>query len=228
MDRVLREIAPELLARQLKDLTRQLAHASRRLRLSGPLAEREAGEAEWSEIARETATAPADRSRKVNEQAGQAAARVARRVTGTREFPGERLGRPLRTEDVPMLLAISDYDVARLLVGCPARLRGELLQGIAASRPATAGRVLSQFPSAVAGQAFAYLGPQTAAAVAATMEPAEARRILANADERTVTAVIIELADPELAASLLPYLSEGVRQRVSRYLAPVQVPLDWL
>jgi eukaryotic-like serine/threonine-protein kinase len=120
---------------------------------------------------------------------------------------------------VAMLLAMAEDDAARILADCPARLCGELLQGIAAVRPATASAILRMLRSTAAGRAFAYLRPETAASLVSAMPPAEALRILDNTDERTAAGVIMELAVP-VSANLLKSMYS--RQRAADVLTHVR------
>ena len=118
-----------------------------------------------------------------------------------------------------MLLAMPEADAARILADCPARLCGELLQGIAAAQPATAGVILRMLRSTSAGRAFAYLRPETAAELVSVLPAAEALRILDNTDERTAAGVITELATP-ISAPLLKSMSS--RQRAADVLTHVR------
>ena len=120
---------------------------------------------------------------------------------------------------VAMLLALTEDEAARILADCPAKLCGELLQGIAAIRPVTAATILRILRSPKAGRAFAYLRPQTGASLVSSMQPAEALRILDNTDERTVAAVIMELPVPTSAALLKSMYS---RQRAAQVLTHVR------
>ena len=120
---------------------------------------------------------------------------------------------------VAMLLAMSDADAARILVDCPPRLCGDLLQGISAVRPATAATILRTLRSTIAGRAFAYLRPQTASSLVEAMTPHEALRILDNTDERTVAAVLMELPVP-LSAVLVKSMYS--RQRAAQVLTHVR------
>jgi len=120
---------------------------------------------------------------------------------------------------VAMLLALTEEEAARILADCPAKLCGELLQGVAAARPATAAAILRILRSTAAGRAFAYLRPQTGASLVSSMQPAEALRILDNSDERTVAAVIMELP---VATSATLLRSMYSRQRAAQVLTHVR------
>jgi serine/threonine protein kinase len=120
---------------------------------------------------------------------------------------------------VAMLLTLTEDEAARVLADCPAKLCGELLQGIAAVRPATAAAILRIIRSTTAGRAFAYLRPRIGASLVSSMQPAEALRILDNTDERTVAAVIMELPVPTSAALLKSMYS---KQRAAQVLAHVR------
>lgn len=120
---------------------------------------------------------------------------------------------------VAMLLAMSEDDAARILADCRPRLCGDLLQGVAAARPATAVAILRLLQSTAAGRAFAYLRPDTAAPLVAMMTPAQALRILDNTDERAAAGVIMELATP-LATALLKSMHS--RQRAAQVLTHVR------
>jgi eukaryotic-like serine/threonine-protein kinase len=120
---------------------------------------------------------------------------------------------------VAMLLAMSEADAARILADCPAKLCGDLLQGIGVVRPATAMTILRILHSGAAGRAFAYLRPQTASALVAAMAPHEALRVLDNTDERTVAAVLMELPVPKSAALVKSMHS---RQRAAHVLTHVR------
>lgn len=118
-----------------------------------------------------------------------------------------------------MLLAMSEDDAVRILADCTPKLSGELLQGIAAARPAAAIAILRILRSATAGRALAYLRPETAASLMATMGSADALRILEGTDERTAAGVIMELPVPT-AARLLKSMHS--RQRVAHVLTHVR------
>jgi eukaryotic-like serine/threonine-protein kinase len=120
---------------------------------------------------------------------------------------------------VAMLLAMDVADVARLLADCPARQCGELLQGIAAVRQATASTALRLLGAAAAGRAIAYLRPETAAALLLALLPAEAARILDSSDKRTAARVIMEL-EPRASVSMLRSMS--TRQRAAEVLSHVR------
>jgi eukaryotic-like serine/threonine-protein kinase len=120
---------------------------------------------------------------------------------------------------VAMLLAMSETDAARIVADCPPKLCGDLLQGISAVRPATAATILRTLRSRAAGRAFAYLRPQTASSLVAEMTPHEALRILDNADERTVAAVLMELPVP-VSATLVKSMYS--KQRAAQVLTHVR------
>jgi eukaryotic-like serine/threonine-protein kinase len=120
---------------------------------------------------------------------------------------------------VAMLLTLTEDEAARVLADCPAKLCGELLQGIAAVRPHTAAAILRSLRSTTAGRAFAYLRAPTGAALVSSMQPADALRILDNTDERTVAAVIEELPVSTSAALLKSMYS---RQRAAAVLTHVR------
>lgn len=109
-----------------------------------------------------------------------------------------------------MLLAMDVQAMAKILADCPARRRGELLQGIAATEPATAATILRMLLDTTAGSAFAYLQPQTAASLLAAMPTPEAARILRSTDARAAASTIMGLA-PSQAAGLLAYGSNPKR-----------------
>jgi Protein kinase domain/MgtE intracellular N domain len=120
---------------------------------------------------------------------------------------------------VAMLLQMSENEAAQVLADCPFPLCGQLLQGIAAARPATAATILRLLRAAKAGRAFSYLRPDTAAALVAMMAPADALRVLDSTDERTVAGVIMEL-DPPTSTALLKSMSS--RQRAAQVLTHVR------
>lgn len=120
---------------------------------------------------------------------------------------------------VAMLLTLTEDEAARILADCPAKLCGELLQGIAAVRPHTAATILRILRSSTAGRAFAYLRAPTGASLISSMQPADALRILDNTDERTVAAVIEELP-VSTSASLLKSMYS--RQRAAAVLTHVR------
>jgi eukaryotic-like serine/threonine-protein kinase len=121
---------------------------------------------------------------------------------------------------VAMLLAMSEADAARILADCPPKLCGDLLQGISAVRPATAATILRTLRSRAAGRAFAYLRPQTASSLVAEMTPHEALRILDNADERTVAAVLMELPVPVSARLVKSMYSQQRAAQVLTHVRP--------
>jgi predicted Ser/Thr protein kinase len=109
-----------------------------------------------------------------------------------------------------MLLTLDVRSSARILADCPARHRGELLQGIAAVEPATAATILRMLLDTTAGLAFGYLQPQTAASLLSAMPGPEAVRILVSTDARAAGSAIMELA-PAHAAALLKSMSDARR-----------------
>jgi flagellar motility protein MotE (MotC chaperone) len=120
---------------------------------------------------------------------------------------------------VAMLLAMSEADAASILSDCPAKLCGDLLQGISTARPGTAATILRTLQSTTAGRAFAYLRPQTASSLVAAMGQHEALRILDNTDERTVAAVLMELPVSKSATLVKSMYS---RQRAAQVLTHVR------
>lgn len=127
---------------------------------------------------------------------------VARRH-GLRFDDARELIRNVGTDTgVAMLLDMPEDEAVRILADCPPRLCGDLLQGIAAARPDTAITILQRLRSSAAGRAFAYLWPDTGAALVAAMNSADALRILDSTDERAAAGVIMELP-VKIAASLL-------------------------
>jgi eukaryotic-like serine/threonine-protein kinase len=149
-----------------------------------------------------------------------APARARRDVPGPRfDDARELIGNVGIDTGVAMLLAMSPDDAARILADCPPRLGGELLQGVAAARTATAAVILRLLPSESAGRAFAYLRPETGASLVNATSPAEALRLLDSTDERTVAGVIMELAAP-LSTTLLKSMYS--RQRAAQVLTHVR------
>jgi Kae1-associated kinase Bud32 len=120
---------------------------------------------------------------------------------------------------VAMLLAMPEDEAVRLLTDCPPRLCGELLQGIAAARPATAAGMLRRLRAAAAGRAFAYLRPATGASLVSAMPLADSLRILDSSDERAVADVVMELPSP-IAADILKSMYS--RQRAAQVLTHVR------
>jgi Protein kinase domain/MgtE intracellular N domain len=120
---------------------------------------------------------------------------------------------------VAMLLTLTEDEAAHVLADCPAKLCGELLQGIAVVRPHTAAAILRILRSTTAGRAFAYLRAPTGAALISSMQPADGLRILDNTDERTVAAVIEELPVSTSATLLKSMYS---RQRAAAVLTHVR------
>jgi flagellar motility protein MotE (MotC chaperone)/predicted Ser/Thr protein kinase len=114
-----------------------------------------------------------------------------------------------------MLLKLDVRTGAKILAGCPARNRGELLQAMAAVQPGTAATILRMMFDSPAGQAFAYLRPQTAVSLLAAMPTPEAVRILGSTDPRAAASTIMELSPAE-AASLLAAMAD--RERAAKVL----------
>jgi Mg/Co/Ni transporter MgtE len=109
-----------------------------------------------------------------------------------------------------MLLKLDVRTCAKILADCPARRRGELLQAMAAVQPGTAATVLRMMFDSLAGQAFAYLRPQTAVLLLAAMPAPEAVRILGSTDPRAAASTVMELPPAE-AASLLSAMTDAER-----------------
>ena len=114
-----------------------------------------------------------------------------------------------------MLLKLDVRTGAKILAGCPARNRGELLQAMAAVQPGTAATILRMMFDGPAGQAFAYLRPQTAVSLLAAMPRPEAVRILGSTDPRAAASTIMELS-PADAAGLLAAMAD--RERAAKVL----------
>jgi eukaryotic-like serine/threonine-protein kinase len=114
-----------------------------------------------------------------------------------------------------MLLKLDVRTGAKILAGCSARNRGELLQAMAAVQPGTAATILRMMFDGPAGQAFAYLRPQTAVSLLAAMPTPEAVRILGSTDPRAAASTIMELP-PADAASLLAAMTD--RERAAKVL----------
>lgn len=122
---------------------------------------------------------------------------------------------------VAILLGMGEGDAARVLTDCRADLCGDLLQGIAAARPASAAAILRIMRASSAGRAFAYLRPATAAALLAVMQRQDALRLLEGADERSAAAAIMELPVPTAADLLKSMHSTQRAARVLTHVRPV-------
>ena len=109
-----------------------------------------------------------------------------------------------------MLLKLDVRTCVKILADCPARRRGELLQAMAAVQPGTAATVLRMMFDSLAGEAFAYLRPQTAVVLLAAMPAPEAVRILGSTDPRAAASTVMELPPAE-AASLLSAMPDAER-----------------
>ncbi len=120
---------------------------------------------------------------------------------------------------VAMLLAMPAEDATRILADCEPRLSGALLQGIAATRVSAAATILRLLRSTVAGRMFAYLRPDTAAAVVTELNRSDALRVLDSTDERTVAGVIMALPAPAATALLKSMYS---RERAAQVLTHVR------
>jgi flagellar motility protein MotE (MotC chaperone) len=109
-----------------------------------------------------------------------------------------------------MLLKLDVRTCAKILSDSAPRHRGELLQAMAAVQPGTAATVLRMMFDGVAGQAFAYLRPQTAILLLAAMPAPEAVRILGSTEPRAAASTVMELSPAE-AASLLSAMADAER-----------------
>jgi eukaryotic-like serine/threonine-protein kinase len=151
---------------------------------------------------------------------GEEAAAPRRAARAPRYDDARELLKNMGTDTgVAMLLALPEDEAVQLLADCTPRLCGELLQGIAAARPATAAGMLRRLRAAAAGRAFAYLRPETAASLVSTMIGADALRILDSSDERAVADMVMELPSPA-AADLLKAMYS--RQRAAQVLTHVR------
>jgi len=121
---------------------------------------------------------------------------------------------------VAMLLAMPAEDATRILADCEPRLSGALLQGIAATRVTAAATILRLLRSAVAGRMFAYLRPDTAAAVVTELNHSDALRVLDSTDERTVAGVIMALPAPDATALLKSMYSKERAAQVLTHVRP--------
>jgi eukaryotic-like serine/threonine-protein kinase len=122
-------------------------------------------------------------------------------------------------EGAKVLMSLDVLAAARLLADYPAKRQGELLQGIAAIEPAAAATILPMLLASVAGSAFGYLRPTTAASLLAAMPPLEAGRILGSTDTRVAASAVMELA-PRLASAALSSMPD--RQRAAEVLSHAQ------
>jgi eukaryotic-like serine/threonine-protein kinase len=122
-------------------------------------------------------------------------------------------------EGAKVLMSLDVLAAARLLADYPAKRQGELLQAIAAIEPAAAATILPMLLAGVAGGAFGYLRPQTAASLLAAMPPLEAGRILGSTDTRVAASAVTELA-PRLASAALSSMPD--RQRAAEVLSHAQ------
>jgi eukaryotic-like serine/threonine-protein kinase len=121
---------------------------------------------------------------------------------------------------VAMLLAMPAEDATRILADCEPRLSGALLQGIAATRVTAAATILRLLRSTVAGRMFAYLRPDTAAAVVTELSRSDALRVLDSTDERTVAGVIMALPAAAATALLKSMYSKERAAQVLTHVRP--------
>jgi hypothetical protein len=118
-----------------------------------------------------------------------------------------------------MLTSLDVQTAARILADCPAKRRGELLQGIAAIDLGTAAAILPMLLASVAGHAFGDLRPTTAASLLAAMPTPEAARILGSTDTRAAASAIMELTPPQASA---PLKSMPDKKRAAEVLSHTQ------
>jgi hypothetical protein len=103
---------------------------------------------------------------------------------------------------VEMLLDMPGYQAAQVLARYRPRARGELLQGIAATRPDVAGTILQMLSSVDIGPTMSQLMPETAASMLVAIPADEAVRILNHTSARAAAEVIMKLP-VEVSAPLM-------------------------
>jgi len=94
---------------------------------------------------------------------------------------------------VEMLLAMPEDRAAQILASYSPPLCADLLCGVAAARPGTAGAILQMLSVSGAGRALGYLGPETGASILAAMSPGAAAQILDYTNERTAAGMLMAL-----------------------------------
>jgi Mg/Co/Ni transporter MgtE len=113
-------------------------------------------------------------------------------------------------------------DAARILLDSDTKVAGELLQGIAISRPEVAADIMQILRATDAGSMLVHLRPSTAAAVLQAMPTSEAAEIIGYAGEMTAAAIMMHLR-AAVAVQLVAKLSAGPAERICRRMRPAAV-----
>jgi flagellar motor switch protein FliG len=123
-----------------------------------------------------------------------------------------------------LLLDMADDQAARILATCPREVAGQLIQGMAASHPQTAGSILQIFTARLAAQVLRHMNHGAAAAILTTMPVMEATRILNEAAPRIAAMAIGELPR-DFAAQVLKVLDEPRAGEVLGHVTPSHVAI---
>lgn len=121
-----------------------------------------------------------------------------------------------------MLIRVPRRDASRILLDYDGKVAGELLQGIAISRPDVAAEIMQIFQATVAGNTLIYLRPDTAAAILQAMPASEAAEIIGHTGDITAAAIMMHLR-ASVAAGLLKELPAGQARRICRRMRPAVV-----
>jgi serine/threonine protein kinase len=123
---------------------------------------------------------------------------------------------------VATLLAMPEDQAGHLLASYSPEDGGELLQGIAAARPGTAGKILRGLRTADAARLLASLRPDAAAAVLTTMKTEEAAQILSRTKAQMAASIITQLP-AAVSAAIIMRMETRRTAEILTYVNPVTV-----
>ena len=121
-----------------------------------------------------------------------------------------------------MLIRMPRGDAARILLDYDSKVAGELLQGIAISRPEVAADIMRILQATDAGSMLVHLRPSTAAAVLQVMPTSEAAEIIGYAGEMTAAAIMMHVR-ATVAVQLIAELPAGLAEPICRRMRPAAV-----
>ena len=120
------------------------------------------------------------------------------------------------------LLTLAESAVARIINRCDDPVAGKLLSGIAARQPARVRKILEMVTTERAGRLLDHMSSLAAASALSLPTPTGAVRVLGQADDLTVTGVLLEMSAPS-AAGLVMVMDTERAVRLLGHAAPVTV-----
>jgi len=120
------------------------------------------------------------------------------------------------------LIILGETAAARIISRCDDPVAGKLLSGIAADDPARVRKILEMVTTERAGRLLDHMSSLAAAAALSLPTPTGAVRVLGQADDLTVTGVLLELSAPS-AAGLVMAMNTERAVKLLGHAAPVAV-----